>query len=128
MAKQTTEQLALYDWGDWISNANGYWSHDTIQSACLAYLSQQARIQTSRLRNIDNSMGAIKHYFHSLDDDGFRDLIRAKASDTRRRHNKKIVDAGGCDYCNVSKRAACQNTNGRRKPHIQRVRTYEAGA
>ncbi len=127
MAKMTTEQLALNTWSRWGSE-DGTHSHTEIQSACLAYLSQQAKIQTARLQHIDNSMSAIKHYFHSLDNDGFRDLVRAKASDTRRRQNKKIVDAVGCDYCNVSKHMACQNSYGRRKPHAQRLRTYEAGA
>lgn len=128
MAKKTTEQLALNDWNSWESNDNGRWDHDVIETACLAYMSQQTRVQTARLRNIDNSMSAIKHYFHELDRDGFRDLIRAKSSDTRRRHNKKVVDAVDCDYCNVPKHKACQNSYGRRNPHAQRLRAYEAGA
>lgn len=127
MAKMTTEQLALNTWSRWGSE-DGTHSHTEIQSACLAYMSQQARIQSNRLRNIDNSMGAIKHYFHSLDRDGFRELIRAKASDTRRRHNRKIINMIGCSYCNVPMHTPCENSNGVRKPHIQRVRAYESGA
>ncbi len=128
MAK-TTEELALNSWSPWEGGEEGNHTHAQIQSACLAYLSQQAKLQTNRLRNIDTSINGIKHYFHSLDDDGFRDLIRVKSSDVRRRRNKKIVSAVGCDYCDTPMHNPCVNSNGSiRKPHAQRLRAYEAGA
>ena len=125
----TTEELALKTWGEWEPKSiSGTWDHESIQTACLAYLSQQAKIQTARLRDIDYSMGNIKHYFHTLDDDGFRKLIKMKATTMHRRHNKKIVDAVGCSECDARKRRACRTPNGYRKPHAKRVTAYEAGA
>lgn len=128
MMIKSTEQLALTHWDSWETNAVGQWTHDTINTACLAYLAQQARIQTARLRDIDNSMCNIKHYFHTLDTDGFRQLIRMKASTMRRQRNKKIIEAVACHECDAQKGRACQSPDGYRKPHTKRVTAYEAGA
>ena len=129
MAK-TTEQLALNNWNPWESDGEGNHTHAQIQSAGIAYMSQQSKAQTARLRGIDSSLNAIKHYFHGLDDIGFRDLIKAKATDARRRLNKRIISAIGCDHCQVPMHNPCVNAanDNVRKPHVQRVRAYEAGA
>lgn len=126
---KSTEQLALMNWDAWESNSiTDSWDHDTIQSACLSYLSQQAKIQTALLRNTDNSMSNIRHYFHQLDNDGFRQLIKMKASSMRRQRNKKIIDVVACRECDARKGLACQSLSGYRDPHAKRVAAYEAGA
>ncbi len=125
----TTEQLALNNWSKWASDSDGRWDHTNIQSASFAYLANQAKEQTRRLRNIDDSMNNIKHYFHELDNDGFREIIQAKAVITRRDNNKKIIKAVGCNECDAGAGVACSTpTIGYRKPHSRRIKAYEAGA
>lgn len=122
----STEQLATMDWS-WTSDDDGRWGPNEIQNALVAYVAQQAKIQTARLRNIDNSISAINHYFHRLDDDGFRELIRIKAMDARRRANKKIINAVACTLCSRGRHVACVSSSGHlRKPHNARIRAYEA--
>ncbi len=82
MAKKTTEQVALSDWGTWETNNNGNWTFNTIQTASLTFLAKE-------VRELKLTLNGIQRLLMSLGDDGLHVVIREHARQVRRAEERR---------------------------------------